>query len=227
MQNHYRLYGRHKSHPLKPRQARLVDKLLPELELKPDELVNGSPERLFAAGAKTIWLEIGFGGGEHLAWQAERNPDVGFIGCEPFVNGVAKLLSEIVAKSLGNIRILNGDVRPLLECLASTSISRVFLLYPDPWPKRRHHKRRFINQDTLGELHRILAPGGELRVASDIPDYVRWTLLQIRQFEKLNWSAEGPKDWRIRSDDWPTTRYEQKAVREGRIPTYLTFTSAT
>ncbi len=170
-----------------------------------------------------MWLEIGFGGGEHLAWQAEQNRDTGFIGCEPFLNGTAKLLSAIEDLRLANVRIHDGDARLLLESLADSSVDRVFLLYPDPWPKTRHHKRRFVNKWALDELHRIMTPGAELRVASDIADYVRWTLREVRRHGGFTWCAETPDDWRRRPDDWPQTRYEQKALAAGRTPSYLRF----
>lgn len=223
MHKQYQLYGRHKGHPLRANQARLVVELLPRLRVEPDKIAEEHPRNWFAPPAETVWLEIGFGGGEHLAWQARRNKNVGFIGCEPFINGIAKLLAEIEAHDLSNIRVLDGDARPLLERLPDDSISRIFLLYPDPWHKTRHHKRRFINPQTLHELHRVLAPDGELRIASDIAEYVRWVLLQVRRFGRFDWTAGSPNHWRCRPDDWPTTRYEQKAIRQGRTPCYLTF----
>ncbi len=186
------------------------------------------PAALFPGGTREIRLEIGFGGGEHLAWQAERNPDVGFLGCEPFVNGVAKLVAEIADRDLANIRVLADDARFLLEKLAPASLARVVILYPDPWPKKRHRKRRFVNAETLALIARALADGGELRFASDIPDYVAWTLAHIRRHNLeggslLEWLAEAPADWRQRPEDQPRTRYEAKALREGRTPAYLRF----
>jgi tRNA (guanine-N7-)-methyltransferase len=219
----HRLYGRHKGHQLKPHQARLVEQLLPQLRIDLDDLKACGPAGLFAHAPADIWLEIGFGGGEHLAWQAKANPDVGFIGCEPFLNGVAKLLSAIEADTLRNVRIHDHDARDLIECLGDETISRVFLLYPDPWPKTRHHKRRFVNPWSLGQLHRVMKPGSELRIASDIADYITWTLVEMRRFGKFAWLAETPDDWRARSPGWPQTRYEQKALRAGRVPVYLTF----
>jgi tRNA (guanine-N7-)-methyltransferase len=168
-----------------------------------------------------VWLEIGFGGGEHLAWQAAANPDVGIIGCEPFVNGVAKLLAEIEDRDLANVRIHDGDARDLLDLLAPASLDRVFLLYPDPWPKARHRKRRLITAGTVERLARVMTDGAELRIASDIPDYVRWTLVHILSDGRFDWTARRPDDWRHRPTDWPRTRYESKALHSGRVPAYL------
>jgi tRNA (guanine-N7-)-methyltransferase len=171
---------------------------------------------------KDVWLEIGFGSGEHLAHQARLNPDVGFIGCEPFVNGVAALLAAVASESLTNIRIFDEDARLLLPQLADASIGRVFLMFPDPWPKTRHHKRRFIQPATLDALARIMAPGGELRFASDDPGYVRWALWHVLRHPAFAWTAQGAADWRTRWADGVETRYEAKRLA-GRTPSYLTF----
>lgn len=175
-----------------------------------------------------VWLEVGFGGGEHLAHQAAAHPRVGILGCEPFINGVAKLVAEIAERDLANIRVLADDARFLLERLTPASLSRVFVLYPDPWPKKRHHKRRFINEETLALLASALRPGGVLRFASDIPDYIAWTLAHVSRFnrdngETFHWTAEKPADWRSPYEGWPGTRYEAKAIRAGRVPVYLAF----
>jgi len=176
-------------------------------------------------GGRPVWLEIGFGGGEHMVHQAVRNPDAGLIGCEPFVNGVAMLLGRIREAGAENIRIHPGDVRDLFDVLPDASIRKCFLLYPDPWPKAKHHKRRAVTPEYLVPLARVMAPGAELRVATDIPDYVRQTLEQVPR-HGFDWLAEGPADWREPWDDWLSTRYEQKALREGRRPHYLTFRRA-
>jgi tRNA (guanine-N7-)-methyltransferase len=219
------VHGRRVGHRLRPRQQHLVDALLPHLRIDVD---GGAvePRSLFRPQARCVWLEIGFGGGEHLAWQAAANPDVGIIGCEPFVNGVAKLLAEIEDRGLANVRIHDGDVRDLLDVLAPASIDRVFLLYPDPWPKARHRKRRLITAGTVERLARIMTDGAELRIASDIPDYVRWTLVHILRDGWFDWTARRPADWRHRPPDWPPTRYERKALDSGRVPAYLTFIRA-
>ncbi|MCA8895514.1 MAG: tRNA (guanosine(46)-N7)-methyltransferase TrmB, partial [Amphiplicatus sp.] len=169
------------------------------------------------------WLEVGFGGGEHLAWQAAQNPRVGVIGAEPFINGVAKLLVHVDEQGLENVRIHFGDARPLMEALPDASLSRIFVLHPDPWPKKRHYKRRMISPWFFEESARLLKSGGELRVASDIEDYVRWTLMHAQNAKDFEWTAMRADDWRVRPDDWPQTRYEAKSLREGRTPAYLVF----
>ena len=173
-------------------------------------------------GDKPVWLEIGFGGGEHLVNQAFNNPDVGIIGAEPYVNGVAMLLGKIRRTGVDNLSVHPGDVRDLLDVLPNASIDRTFLLYPDPWPKARHHRRRFMTPEHLGPLARVMKPNAVFRVATDIPDYVRQTLEELPG-QGFSWAAEGPDDWRVPWDDWLSTRYEQKALREGRTPHYLTF----
>lgn len=173
-------------------------------------------------GGKDVWLEVGFGGGEHVVHQAAANPDVGVIGCEPYINGVAMLLGKVRKAGVDNLRIYPGDVRDMFDVLPDRSISKAFLLYPDPWPKARHHRRRFVTPEHLDPLARVLKPGAEFRVATDIPDYVRQTLEEVPK-AGFEWLAEGPEDWRQPWGDWISTRYEQKALREGRTPHYLTF----
>jgi tRNA (guanine-N7-)-methyltransferase len=171
-------------------------------------------------GGRPLWLEVGFGGGEHLVHMAARYPEVGIIGCEPFVNGVAMLLGKIRAAGAENLRIHPGDVRDLFDVLPTASVAKCFLNYPDPWPKARHHRRRFVTPGYLGALARVMAPGAEFRVATDIPDYVRQTLEEVPQtgFDLVAQAGAGGA-W----EDWVSTRYEQKALREGRSPHYLTF----
>ena len=173
-------------------------------------------------GDKPLWLEIGFGGGEHLVHMAQRYPDIGLIGCEPYINGVAMLLGKIRQAEVDNLRVHPGDARDLFDVLPEASVSKVFLNYPDPWPKKRHHRRRFVTAEHLEPLARVMKPGAEFRVATDIEDYVRQTLEEVPQ-HGFTWTAEGPNDWRKPWDDWLSTRYEQKALREGRTPHYLTF----
>jgi len=216
------LYGRTKGHPLRRRQQTLVDTLLPTIALPDPEDGAIDLDALFPRAAR-IELEVGFGGGEHLAWQAARAPEAGFIGAEPFLNGVAQLLQKIDAEGLSNIRIRHGDARPLIEALPDASLARIYVLHPDPWPKRRHAKRRMISSWFFAEAARALKPGGEIRVASDIPDYVRWTLMHAQSADAFEWTAERADDWQTRPDDWPQTRYEAKARREGRPPAYLKF----
>lgn len=218
-----KFFGRRAGQSLRRNHSRLVAELLPQLRVPEDPAVLANPASMFAGSVREVWLEIGFGGGEHLAWQAARNPDVGILGAEPFINGVAKLLSQIEEQQLSNIRILDDDIRPRMPQIADASVSRAFLLFPDPWPKARHHKRRFVNRQNLDQLHRILKPGAEFRVASDIDDYIRWTLREVTRHGGFEWTAEQPDDWRIRPADWPQTRYEAKALREGRNSAYLRF----
>lgn len=219
-------YGRLKGHPLRDSQQLWVDEDLPKLAIKGVEW-SDNPERdvldlteMF--GARDIWLEIGFGGGEHLAHQAALNPDVAFIGCEPYINGVAMLLGKLRETGRSNVRLHPGDARHLFDVMPEKSISKAFLLYPDPWPKARHHRRRFVTQEHLVPLAAVMKKGAILRVATDIPDYVRQALEEIPK-AGFEWLAEGPDDWRVAWDDWISTRYEQKALREGRVPHYLTF----
>ena len=209
-------YGRRHGKALKPAQRRYLDEDLPRLSLG-DFGPALDPATLF--GDRPVWLEVGFGGGEHLVHQALANPDVGLIGAEPFVNGIAMCLGKIRHAGAQNIRIHPGDVRDLMDALLAASIAKAFLLYPDPWPKARHHRRRFVTRDHLQPLHRILAPGAEFRIATDIEDYVRQTLEEVPEagFQRVDHPLNRP--WA----DWLSTRYEQKALREGRAPNYLTF----
>jgi len=181
---------------------------------------------LFPFRPAEIWLEIGFGGGEHLIAQALAHPEIGFVGAEPFVNGVAKALAAIEREGLENIRLRAGDAASLIEKLPSGSLSRLFILYPDPWPKRRHNKRRFISAANLRQFARILRPGGEVRFATDIDDYAGWTLRRFLDDPDFRWPAEKADDWILPWSDWRETRYEAKAKRGGRRPVYLTFVRA-
>lgn len=221
---HRRLvHGRRKGHRLRSKQAKLVAELLPRLCFCIDGPEPADTTAQFAHRPDALWLEVGFGAGEHLFAQAQSNPRVGLIGCEPFINGMAQLLSQIDNSAVENIRIHNGDARDLMDAMPDGCVERVFILFPDPWPKTRHHKRRFICTDNLDQLARIMSPGAELRFASDIPDYVRWTLDHMRRHPAFEWQAHSPRDWRIRPEDWPATRYERKALDAGRIPSYLCF----
>lgn len=215
------LHGRRMGHPLRARQAELVETRLPDLRLDLD--ASPVPAELFPRPVTAFEMEIGFGGGEHLAGRASLHPQTGFIGCEPFLNGVAKLLVEIEERELGNIRIHDGDARQVLDRLPDGCLDRVWLLYPDPWPKRRHWKRRFVADDNLDILARVLKPGGELLFASDWADYVDWTLRCLARRPDFQWTARRADDWRLPWPGWPGTRYEAKAIREGRTPCYLTF----
>ena len=217
-------YGRRRGRPLRAGQRERQAALLPQLSF---ELPAGGQQLaspyLFAPPAREVWLEIGFGGGEHLAAQAERHPEIGFIGCEVFANGIVKLLGEIDRRGLNNIRIYPDDARPLLTALPPRSIGRVFILFPDPWPKARHHKRRLISPATLDRLAEIMTDGAELRLATDDPSYLAWMLEHTTAHPAFSWSARRAADWRERSPDWPATRYEQKARKAGRAPAFLRF----
>ena len=223
-QNRRLIHGRRQGHRLHPAQARRVAEILPEFE---PELAAGNLAQWFGArvpetGFDTFALEIGFGGGEHLVHQAGQNPGVGIIGCEPYINGVAMLLGKIRRAGVDNLAVHPGDARDMFDVLRPGSVEKAFLLYPDPWPKARHHRRRFVTPEHLEPLAHVLGPGAEFRVATDIPDYVRQTLEEVPR-HGFEWRAEGPEDWRTPWDDWISTRYEQKALREGRVPHYLTF----
>ncbi len=212
-----RSFGRRRGRKFSPRQQDLFDNLLPRLAIDVvDPLASIARDR-------EIWLEIGFGGGEHLIWQAARHLDVTLLGCEPFEDGVVKVLSAIEERKLGNIRLRVDDVRPLLRGLPKSSIARAFVLFPDPWPKRKHVKRRLVSKPLLDLLARVMKPGAELRIATDIGDYARTMLIALMAHDDFAWTAARPGDWRVRSEDWPETRYEQKALREGRRGYFLRF----
>jgi tRNA (guanine-N7-)-methyltransferase len=216
-------YGRRRGRRLRPGQRALLDALLPEVAIDPASAGSLDPQALFVPAPGQVWLEIGFGGGEHLAAQAAANPQAGLIGCEPFVNGVVSLLGHVSERGLRNVRIWQGDARTLVARLPDASIRRAFILFPDPWPKARHHKRRLIAPAFLDALARVLAPGAELRVATDDMDYLAWSLERLTAHPAFRWCARGPADWRDRPADWPPTRYEQKAIAAGRKPAYLRF----
>ena len=217
-----RIYGRRRGRPLRPGRERLQQELLPRLTIALPQRGLLDPPCLFPA-RPSVWLEIGFGGGEHLAAQASAHPEIGFVGCEVFESGVARLVGEIARRGLDNIRIFADDARLLLERLAPSSIARVFILFPDPWPKRRHHKRRLVAPATLDRLAAIIRPGGELRLATDDPDYLAWMLEHLTAHPDFTWLARRPADWRDRPPDWPPTRYEEKARAAGRAPAFLRF----
>jgi len=216
-------FGRRKGHALRPRQAALMETLLPQLAIDLETPAPAELARLFPAPVDSVRLEIGFGGGEHMIAQAVQHPHTGFIGAEPFVNGMAKALAAITERRLDNIRLHFGDAAFLLEWLPASALTRVDLLYPDPWPKRRHWKRRFVQDDSVAQLARVLRPGGEFRFASDIPDYAAWTLARLTRSPAFTWTAERADDWRQPWDGFFSTRYEAKAKREGRLPCYLVF----
>jgi tRNA (guanine-N7-)-methyltransferase len=217
-----RFFGRSKGKKLRDTQAAVFADLLPQL------LITLGPERVDLAGLfpfkpQGYRLEIGFGGGEHLLKRAIESPETGFIGCEPFVNGMAKLLMEIDRLKLVNIRVFNNDAFLLLKRLPPACLDAVDLLYPDPWPKRRQRKRRFVSGESLGLLADAVKPGGLFRFASDIDDYVGWTLARVLAAPAWQWPAMNVQEWTTPYEGWVQTRYEAKAFREGRVPAYLTF----
>lgn len=221
-------YGRIKGKSLLKSQERYMSEDLESLKPKnvtwsdnPDRnLID--PNEWFGDN-RDIWLEIGFGGGEHLIHQASSNPNVGIIGCEPYINGVAMLLGKIRTSKVSNVLVYPGDARDMMDVLPKESVSRAFLLYPDPWPKSRHHRRRFVTPEHLEPLAACLKRGAIFRIATDIEDYVRQTLEQVHLSGRFEWLAESARDWQDPWGDWISTRYELKALRENRTPHYLTF----
>jgi tRNA (guanine-N7-)-methyltransferase len=206
-----RTFGRIKSRPIKPRQAALLDTLLPKIAFDPAEPLVGE-----------TWLEIGFGGGEHLAEQAARHLEVRIIGAEPFLNGVASALRHIDERGVANVRLHQGDAREVLQALPDGALSRIFILFPDPWPKARHHKRRLVQPEVVAELARVLRPGGRLRFTTDWADYANRALEAFLASPHLRWTAEQADDWRVRPADHVTTRYEEKRLGDC-APVFLDF----
>jgi tRNA (guanine-N7-)-methyltransferase len=215
-------YGRRKGKKIRAHQSGLMTSMLPRVAVSLDELrlAQSAP---ICPRPGDLWLEIGFGGGEHLIADAGSHPDVCFLGCEPFVNGVAKLLALMEERATNNIRIYGGDALHVLEALPASTLGRVSILYPDPWPKSRHRKRRFISDETLALLARAMRPGAHLRFATDIDDYAGWTLARILRSESFDWPVGSSIEWTTPWANWPGTRYEAKALREGRRPAYFTF----
>ena len=216
-------FGRRKGHKLRQHQAGLIEQLLPHLALDIDREPPMDARDIFDPAAGDLRLEIGFGGGEHLAAEAQNFPATGFIGCEPYVNGMAKILAQIEAANIGNIRLFAGDAAELLAWLPGESLSRVDLIHPDPWPKRRHWKRRFVQDRTIAAMARVLKRGGEFRFVCDIDDYCAWTLSHLARSPDFVWLAERADDFRLPWPGYTMTRYGRKAAREGRKAAYLRF----
>ncbi|MEL7525324.1 MAG: tRNA (guanosine(46)-N7)-methyltransferase TrmB [Pseudomonadota bacterium] len=216
-------FGRRKGKPLSPRREALMENELPRLALDLGVQAPGDPRDLFEGNVADICLEVGFGGGEHLLHRARTNPQTGFIGVEPFVGSMAKAVAAVVDEGLANVRLYEDDAVNVLDWLPEASLDLAYQLYPDPWPKKRHWKRRFINQDNLDRYARVLKPGSEFRFASDIDTYIDWTLRHCRDHAQFEWLAETATDWKTPWQGWPGTRYEAKAIREGRTGRYLTF----
>ena len=220
---HGSFFGRRKGHKLRIHQADLIDNLLPHLALDIGTPAPGDLTEIFESKPGDVRLEIGFGGGEHLIAEAQAFPDIGFIGCEPYVNGMAKILAQIEAHNIGNIRLYAGDAAELLAWAPPRSLARIDLIHPDPWPKRRHWKRRFVQDATVAAMARIIKSGGEFRFVSDIDDYCAWTLAHLLRSPDFSWTAERAADWREPWAGYTMTRYGRKAEREGRIAAYLRF----
>ena len=215
-----RLYGRSRGKALRAGQERLIAEALPLYSIAPEALAAG---RAFPRPPREVWLEIGFGAGEHMIEQAKANPDVGVVGCEPFLNGVAAALASLARDEVANVRLRRGDAQALIDAAPDGFFSRVFLLYPDPWPKRRHHKRRVVAAAMIEALARVMRRGGELRFATDVDDYAGWTLKRFLASPHFRWTASRADDWRRPWPEWRPTRYEAKARKAGRGSVYLTF----
>ena len=216
------LHGRRRGKKLRVGQQSLLDTLLPRLALTvPAQQEEIDLAQLFGGRlpADGVWLEVGFGAGEHLVWQAEQHPNIGLVGCEPYLNGVAKCLAQIERAGVSNVRLSTDDARLVMAALPRRSLSRVFVLFPDPWPKTRHHKRRFVQRESLDRLAELMLPGAELRLATDDPSYLPWMVERACTHPSFEWLAQGPADWRQRPADWPATRYEKKMLA-GK-PTFL------
>ena len=219
----HRFYGRRTGRKLRPAQQRLIDELLPRLSVDANTDFS-NPAALFDVPVSAVWMEIGFGAGEHLEAQARANPEAGLLACEPYINGVASLLSRIEDAPPKNLRLHMGDARYIIDALPDGALDRLFVLFPDPWPKTRQNKRRIFGIETLPHFARVLAPGAELRAATDDMSYAAWMLEHARAVPELTWRARGPGDWRHPPVDWVPTRYEQKAIEAGSRCVYFTFT---
>jgi len=216
------LHGRRRGRRLSNRRNSLLSTVLPRLALNVSHPIADAAS-LFPDRPTVLWLEIGFGGGEHLAAEAKAHPDAGYIGCEFFLNGIAKALAHIEAGQLRNVRLYEGDARAVIEALPPGSLAGIYLLYPDPWPKRRHRKRRFLSSETLERLARVMRRGAELRFATDSDSNASWSLAHILRSSDFNWNPSCAADWRLAWEGWCPTRYEAKALRSGRRPAYFTF----
>jgi tRNA (guanine-N7-)-methyltransferase len=215
------IFGRRRGRRLRSMQKVRIGELLPRFALTIPRSGLLEPGAAFIAPKRPVWLEIGFGGGEHLAAQAECHPEISLIGCEVFQPGIAKLLAHIELRHLDNIRIFTEDARLMIAALPPSSIDRVFIMFPDPWPKRRHQNRRLVSCETLDALAAVMTDGAELRLATDDSNYLVWMLERLTEHPFFEWLVRGPCDWRNRPGDWPPTRYEEKARAAGRAPNFL------
>lgn len=220
---HGSFFGRRKGHKLRLHQADLIAQLLPQLSVDMSGPAPSDLCALFDGAVDAVRLEIGFGGGEHLVAEALAHPHLGFIGCEPYVNGMAKILTQIETHEIHNIRLVAGDAAELLAWVPPQSLARIDLIHPDPWPKRRHWKRRFVQDLTIAAMARAIPPGGEFRFVCDIDSYVEWTLAHLVRSPQFEWLAQRADDWRLPWPNYTMTRYGRKATREGRRASYLRF----
>jgi len=217
-QNAYRVYGRRRGKRMTAEHERMLVEVLPRYGVSID-----APTAAFAEPDRPFWLEVGFGGGEHLLHQARNRPEVNFLGCEPFFEGVARALEDVTEHDIRNVRLFPDDARKVIDVLPDGSVDRLFILFPDPWRKTRHHKRRFIGPENLPRLSRILADGAEFRAFTDHQDYGRWILWHVTRHPDFEWMAEEADDWLVPPGDYVATRYEQKAREQGRKPVYFRF----
>jgi len=216
-----KLHGRRRGHKLRAGQQARLDNELAAKQTTPAAIAATGPAGIFPFPPREIWLEIGFGGGEHLAWQGAHNPDIGLIGCEVFQTGIVTLLAQLEDAAQDNVRIVTDDARLVLDVLPDASLGRAFILFPDPWPKVRHHKRRIVSPETMDALARVMQDGAELRLGTDDILYLRAMLEIACSHPDFEWLARRPADWRERPADWPQTRYEAKGIAQGRPPSFL------
>lgn len=223
--NHRKIWGRRQSRPLKSTQKNLLETMLPavQIHVSPENKTASLNPKLIFPTAQKIYLEIGFGGGEHLAWRAKESPMSGFFGCEPFITGVASLLGHMETQHLDNIRIINDDARLFIRSLTDQCLDRIYILFPDPWPKTRHHKRRIVHDETINDLSRILKPRGELVMATDIPDYALWMQDVLAKRPEFVLKMDDRESLYDRPENWPLTRYEEKGIAAGRFGQFLIY----
>lgn len=224
-QNHRKIWGRRQGRPLKSAQKTLLETTLSSVQLSvspESQAASLNPHTIFPTAPK-LCLEIGFGGGEHLAWRAHQSPEAGFFGCEPFITGVASLLGHMETHQLSNIRIIHDDARLFIRTLTEECLERIYILFPDPWPKTRHHKRRIVHDETIGDLSRILKPGGELVMATDIPEYALWMQEVLEKRPEFTMDMAGRDSLYERPEAWPLTRYEEKGIAAERLGQFLIY----
>lgn len=218
-----RLFGRKKGYPIKQEKKKKFDYIFPKLNLNLESVKNKDIFSKFPSTADTFFLEVGFGSGEHVKWQLENNPKTGIFCCEPYINGVANLISSLKEKYYNRIRIMMDDAELLLDTLPEKSISKIFILFPDPWNKKKHFKRRFINEKTISKMSKVMKDDGEIRISTDSSSYVAWILHHFLNSNEFVWEAKSKKDFLCKPLDWVQTRYEKKAISSGKIPIFLIF----